>query len=110
MADFYDIIVDVAKLEKYCLSETHPRGRHKARVFCARLGLSATDAGFLHEELARAAKAAGDALHPTDSDRYGQRYLLDFDITTPTGTARIRSTWIARTGEKLLRFATCYVL
>lgn len=26
-------IVELAKLRDYCLSQSHPRGRHKARVF-----------------------------------------------------------------------------
>lgn len=28
-------VVDIVKLTDYCLSTTHPRGRHKARVFAA---------------------------------------------------------------------------
>jgi hypothetical protein len=28
-------ILDIRKLEKYCLDAAHPRGRHKARVFRA---------------------------------------------------------------------------
>ena len=42
MAKHFDIIiVDLAKLRDYCLNEEHPRGRHKARVFRSRLGLTA---------------------------------------------------------------------
>jgi hypothetical protein len=36
-------IVDIRKLEDYCLNDAHPRGRHKGRVFRAvrfRPGLS----------------------------------------------------------------------
>ena len=33
-------IVELVKLRDYSLSETHPRGRHKARVFRAALGLT----------------------------------------------------------------------
>lgn len=29
-------VVGLAKLRDYCLSPTHPRGRHKARVFAVR--------------------------------------------------------------------------
>jgi hypothetical protein len=36
-------IVEVAKLRDYCLSPTHPRGRHKARVFAASLGITNTE-------------------------------------------------------------------
>ncbi len=34
-------VVDIAKLRDYCLNPAHPRGRHKARVFAAALGLTA---------------------------------------------------------------------
>jgi hypothetical protein len=37
-------IVEIVKLRDYCLSPTHPRGRHKARVFAAVLGLTDKDA------------------------------------------------------------------
>jgi hypothetical protein len=36
--------LDVAKLHDYCLNETHPRGRHKARLFARALGISTGDA------------------------------------------------------------------
>jgi len=32
-------ILDIRKLEDYCLSPSHPRGRHKARVFQRVLGV-----------------------------------------------------------------------
>jgi hypothetical protein len=45
-----------------------------------------------------------------DVDRFGQRYILDFEITTAQGTAAIRSAWIVRTNDDVLRFVTCFVL
>ena len=42
-------IVDLAKLRDYCLSTTHPVGRHKAVVFQSALGLTAADAERLAE-------------------------------------------------------------
>jgi len=44
-------VVDIAKLRDYCLSATHPRGRHKARVFASSLGLTYADADWLRNEL-----------------------------------------------------------
>jgi len=104
------IVVDVAKLRDYCLSETHPRGRHKARVFRSRLGLTAGDAEALRQALLEAIESRMEELRPTDSDEYGQRYVLDFGITTHSGTARIRSGWIVPVNEDVLRFTSCYVL
>jgi hypothetical protein len=33
-------IVEIEKLRDYCLSESHPRGKHKARVFASVLGIT----------------------------------------------------------------------
>lgn len=38
-----EAIIDLEKLQNYCLNLSHPRGRHKARVFKAVLGISAED-------------------------------------------------------------------
>ncbi|WP_367618323.1 MULTISPECIES: DUF6883 domain-containing protein [Rhodoplanes] len=40
-------IVDLRKIEDYCLSPAHSRGRHKARVFRVRLGLQRDDSKWL---------------------------------------------------------------
>jgi hypothetical protein len=32
--------VDITKLREYCLNQSHPRGRHKARLFAAALNLT----------------------------------------------------------------------
>jgi hypothetical protein len=47
---FGSVVVDIAKLRDYCLSEAHPRGRHKARSFRARLGLTGADADWLRQD------------------------------------------------------------
>jgi hypothetical protein len=107
---FRTVVVDLTKLRSYCLAESHPRGRHKARVFHARLGLTAADAELLQQALLDAAQAHYQDLRPTDSDRYGRRYVLDFEMSTPAGTSMVQSTWIVRTGQDVLRFVTCYVL
>ena len=110
MQGFGSIEVDVAKLRDYCLSETHPRGRHKARVFRSRLGLTAGDADLLRQTLLDAARVHQGDLRATDVDEYGQRYVLDFEMTTATGTAMVRSAWIILASEDVLRFTSCYVL
>jgi hypothetical protein len=110
MPAFGTIVVDAAKLRDYCLSPSHPRGRHKARVFRSRLGLAPADAEMLRAALLRAAQGQPQDLRLVDSDGYGQRYVLDFEMTTPASTATVRSSWIVPTGQDVLRFVTCYVL
>jgi len=106
---FDRIVVDAAKLRDYCLSPTHIRGRHKARSFRAQLGLTAADTEVLRIALISAARDQPQNLRPVDRDRHGQRYVLDFEMATPTGSATVRSGWIIRTGTRELRFVTCYV-
>lgn len=101
-------LVDVAKLRDYCLSRTHPRGRHKARVFEASLGLTAGDAGALRSALLEAA-ASGQA-KSGEVDEHGRRYIVDFRMVGPSGEAVVRSAWIIRAGEDTPRFTSCYVL
>jgi hypothetical protein len=43
-------------------------------------------------------------------DKYGQRYVIDFEFTGPGGNATIRSAWIIRTNESTPRLVTCYIL
>jgi hypothetical protein len=44
------------------------------------------------------------------ADQYGQRYVLDFDMTGAAGSAAVRSAWIVLANEDVLRFVSCYVL
>lgn len=68
-------VVDIAKLREYCLNPEHPRGKHKARVFAAALGLTAEQAETLRDEILQAA-ATAEAM-ATDQDEFGQRYVVD---------------------------------
>jgi hypothetical protein len=107
---FGDIVVEVAKLRDYCLSNTHPRGRHKARVFHSRLGLTADDAETLRRALLNAAQEHQAELRETDVDEFGRRYVLDFEMTSAVGTATVRSAWVVLAGQDVLRLTSCYVL
>jgi hypothetical protein len=46
------------KIEDYCLNPSHPRGRHKARVFREALDLQRSDAWWLRDALLEAAGSA----------------------------------------------------
>jgi hypothetical protein len=101
-------VVEVRKLHDYCLSPEHPRGRHKARVFASALGLTVEDSDELRRALLSAA-VLGEAV-PAEEDEYGQRYMLDFQMSTGIGSATVRSGWIVRSGEDFPRFTSCWVL
>ena len=101
-------VVDLAKLRDYCLSQEHPRGRHKARMFAAILGFTAQDAEELQQALLSAAHTC--EAFSVGGDDYGQRYAVDFPVDGPGGMAAIRSLWIVRRGESFPRLISCYVL
>jgi hypothetical protein len=100
--------IDPRKLTEYCLSTTHPVGKHKAALFRAVLGLTAADADDLRARLLDAAKTGQAVEGP--ADEFGQRWVVDFEMTTAAGSATIRSAWIVRAGEDFPRLSTCYIL
>jgi hypothetical protein len=102
-------IVEIVKLRDYCLSSEHRRGQHKARVFASALGLTTTDAEQLRQVLLEVARTH-EAM-TTEKDEYGQRYILDFEMTGLAGRrAMVRSAWIVRRDEDFPRLTTCYIL
>jgi hypothetical protein len=52
-----EAILDIRKIEDYCLNPSHPRGRHKARVFREALDLQRSDASWLRDVLLEAARS-----------------------------------------------------
>src|SRR5262245_37839727 len=99
-------IVDLQKLTGYCLNPDHPRGKHKARVF-ATLGFTADNANELRAALLKAA-ADSDAVAAM-SDRFGERYVIESEISGQRGSAVVRSMWIVRRGETTPRLTSCFV-
>jgi hypothetical protein len=100
--------VPIEKLRDYCLNPTHRVGGHKAHVFESVLGLTSTHAEELRQRLLSIAQT-GDAVLGMQN-AYGQRYVVDFEMTTPVGTAVVRSTWIVLVAEDIPRLTSCYVL
>ena len=101
-------VLDIRKIEDYCLSPIHPRGRHKARVFHEALDVGRDDAEWLRDVLLEAARD-GDATElPTDA--WGSHWRVDATIGRHGKSAVVRTIWIIRTGEAMPRFVTCWVL
>jgi uncharacterized protein DUF6883 len=97
------------KIEDYVLNDSHPGGRHKARLFASVLGIRPSNAGILRRALLAAA-ATSDAAEPAGSDEFGRRYALPVLISTPRGSATVRSVWIVLWGEDFPRLTTCYII
>jgi hypothetical protein len=100
-------VVEIAKLQDYCLSTVHPEGRHKARVCYSVLDLGSRDVKELRVALLAAARE-NEAI-ATDQDAYGQRYVVDFVMRRGGWEATVRSSWIIRTLEDFPRLTSCFV-
>jgi hemerythrin-like domain-containing protein len=101
-------VVPFEKFTEYALNPEHPTGRHKARVFKAALGLTLDDAEFLQKTVQSAAVSYEAVVEEPTS--YGERYVIDFELTTDKGTAKIRSAWMVRKDEDFPRLTSCYVI
>lgn len=101
-------LLEVRKLREYCLSAEHPRGKHKARLFRAALGIGPEHAEELRGSLLAAAReAAASALH---ADNWGRYWRIDAPVARQERQIMVRSLWIMRHGEIAPRFVTCWVL
>lgn len=100
--------LDLAKIEDYCLNPSHPRGRHKARVFREALGLARADAAWFRKSLLDGITKADAELIETDD--FGARWRADIPVTRQGAAAVVRTVWIVRAGENFPRFVSCWVL
>jgi hypothetical protein len=100
-------VVDIRKLREYCLNPTHPRGKHKARVFESALGLTQDDAEQLRSALLTAIRE--ENTERLFEDEHGTRYRVDFEMSIASSRAEICSIWIVRSNETFPRLVTCYV-
>jgi hypothetical protein len=101
-------ILDIRKIEDYCLNPAHPRGRHKARVFGSALGIQRADASWLREALLEGVYKA-EAMELA-ADMLGTRWCVDVLVTRQEKRVVVRTIWIMRTEENAPRFVTCWVL
>jgi hypothetical protein len=76
--------------------------------FEAVLGLTAADAEALQQRLLTVARTENVVVGMRNA--YGQRYIVDFEMTTAVGLAVVRSIWIVLAGEDVPRLTSCCVL
>ena len=101
-------ILDIRKIEDYCLNPAHPRGRHKARLFRECLGITRSDSAWLRDVLMDAVRF-NDAVEVA-TDAFGKRWRVDAPVSRHGNRIVIRTVWIVRTGEDAPRFVTCWAL
>ena len=103
-----EAILDIRKLEDYCLDPSHPRGRHTARVFREVLGLRRGDAAWLRDALLQAAHS--NEASEVQADDWGAYWRLDAPVARQGQSAVVRTIWIIRVGETTPRFVSYWVL
>ena len=103
-----DPYVNLAKLSDYCLSTTHPEGKHKARVFRSALGLTPEDALWLRDALLAA--AAREEAVADRTTAHGQRYTIKFTLECNGLTAQVCSGWLIRPDEHFPHLVSCYMV
>ncbi len=101
-------IVDIRKLQEYCLNTQHRIGRNKARVFSSSLGITIDDAAKLRETLLLAVQEYDAKIGLKDD--FGQRYQIDFPLSWNNEHAMVRCTWIIEPEVPHPRLTSCYVL
>lgn len=102
-----DGMLDVRKLEKYCLDPLHPPGKHKARVFREALGIVQSDCVWLREVLLDA--LGQDDAEEVGGDVFGSRWRLDVVVTRHGKQAVVRTLWIVKGGNGAPHLVTCWV-
>jgi hypothetical protein len=97
-----------SKLEDYLLSQTHPVGRWKAKVFRT-AGFDETKVGMLEQGLISIARS--EEVKNVVTSTHGTKYVIEGLLETPTGTAvRVRTIWIMDADGQRPRFVTAYPL
>ncbi len=100
------ITIPKEKLVNYILSETHPTGKFKARIF-RKLGFDETNINIFKKELQLIVKSQETT--EVLVSPYGTKYIIDGQIKTPNGkTIKIRTIWIIEMGQDRPRFITLY--
>ena len=101
-------ILEIRKIEDYCLNPEHPRGRHKARLFRETIGLGRRDSAWLRRALLDTIRTS-DAVQLA-ADRYGVRWRVDVLVSRHGRSVMVRTAWMVRIGEEIPRFVTCWVM
>ncbi|WP_242411942.1 DUF6883 domain-containing protein [Cyanobacterium sp. IPPAS B-1200] len=71
------------KIESYCLNPHHEKGKHKAVLFEAKLGITINNAHILKKALKKA--AVSERVKIVKENEYGTHYNMKFNLQTDVG-------------------------
>jgi hypothetical protein len=95
------------KLDTYALDFNHSSCKHKARLFESKLGITKQNREVLITAIRNVANTSEQAEF-TMSNKYGDRYVIVFDLETDFGRSSILSAWIIHHGETYPRLTSVY--
>jgi len=97
----------IYKLETYSLNFNHSSGKHKARLFQSKLGITKQNSSMLITAICNVAMTS-EEVQFAESDEYGDRYIIIFDLETNFGKSSILSAWIIHPRETFPRLTSIY--
>ena len=101
-------VVPEAKITRYLLDLTSPKGKSKA-VFFRAFGFTIGQWQIMADALRQ--HAAVHQVTLIEADEHGTRYVIDGALTTPDGrNPQVRAVWIVREGETEPGFVSAYPL
>ncbi len=100
------VFIPMEKITGYCLNLNHSKGKHKARVFRAILGITIENADRLVELLQQAA-IEGEVVQ-RDLTPKGEIFKVDWEIPDTPGE-QLRSTWEIAYDSDVPRLVTAFI-
>lgn len=102
-----EAVIPTEKLVGYALDPEHPRGRHKARVFAAALGLRQRDWRYLHDQILEA--VVNGEVRGTRISPHGVLYDVVVLVDGLNGaTQRVATIWLVA-GDRPPRLVSTWV-
>jgi hypothetical protein len=106
--DFKNAVFDIRKLRDYCQNTSHLKGKDRARVFRAALGISQRDTTWLGNEILQNLEHT-PAIKQSE-DKYGVRYVVNIKITKWNMSAIISTVWMIAHNDMRQTVITCRVV
>lgn len=94
-----------SKLINYLLSEAHPVGRSKAKIFRG-IGFNETNVAMLSEMLLKIAQS--QEVREIKNLDFGTNYVLDGILQVGESSIALRTIWFLERGSDKPRFVTAY--
>jgi len=107
LPNYENAFIDIRKLRGYCLSETHPVGKHKAFLFKTLMGFDSENAEELKEIILTSIRE--NEAEKGVEDEFGARYTVQIRVEKNNREIRITTSWIIKIEEDFPRLTTCYI-